>query len=124
MAQPRLAGESRRRHPRWRLPDDGRHVIDLRWPSRSGRPFSMALHDLSPSGLSFRLEHELPGIEVCSPLRGVVVQLGEVEIRADLVVIHLTSRPGHPTVCGTLVYPATDDDLRALRAWLEAHDPD
>ena len=84
----------------------------------------MPLHDLSRSGLSFRLEHELPGIEVCSQLRSVIVQLDEIEIRADLVVIHMTSRPGHPTVCGTLVYPKTDDDLRSLRDWLEAHDPD
>ena len=54
----------------------------------------MALQDLSPSGLSFRLEHELPGIEVCSPLRSVVV-------------IGLMA-----TVCGC-------DDAEAMQLWGE-----
>jgi hypothetical protein len=84
----------------------------------------MAVHDLSPSGLSFRIEETLPGIEVCSLLRTATVRLGDVVLKADLVVIHLTSRPGHPTVCGTLVYPKTDDDLIALKDWLASHDPD
>lgn len=121
MALPNLGSRNRRRHPRWPVPDDGRHVVELWWPNRRGHRLTAPLHDLSPAGLSFRLEHDLPGIEVCSLLRTVSVRLGEIAIRADLVVIHLTARPGVGTVCGTLVYPKTDEDLVALKRWLATH---
>jgi hypothetical protein len=124
MSLPNLRPSERRRHPRWLVPDDGRHVVEMWWPSRKGHRVTTPLHDLSPAGLSFRLEEDLPGLEVCRPIRSVHVRLGALSIRADLVVIHITSTPGRPTICGTLVYPKTDDDLVALKAWLATHEAD
>jgi len=122
MAQPDLAAVNRRRHPRWPVPRDGRHVVEFWWPSRKGHRCTMALNDLSPAGLSFRLEHELPGLDVCRLIRTAVVRLGDLAVKADLVVIHVTSAPGRPTVCGALAYPKSDDDLRAMKAWLATHE--
>ena len=105
----------RRRHPRRTLPQDGRHVIEFDWPNERGDACRMPLKDISPAGLSFVLEHELPGLEICSPINGVTARLGRHAIRCDLVVIHITSGHGRSTICGALVYPATDGDLRKLK---------
>ena len=121
MGQPQPTSSNRRRHPRWSVPRDGRHLVEFWWPSRKGHRCSMRLNDLSTAGLSFVLEHEVPGLEICHPVRTADVRLGDVAFKADLVVIHITSGPGRPTVCGALVYPKTDDDLIRMKDWLASH---
>lgn len=113
------AKDCRRRHRRLTLPDDGNNFLEFTWPGRGGHHCRMPINDISPAGMSFILQHELPGLEVCGQIRRVTANVGERSFRVDMVVIHITSNPGRPTICGTLLYPLTDDDLGTLRTLLD-----
>lgn len=109
-----VGGADRRRQPRRKLPDDGNHFVEFAHPNPGGATVRARLNDVSPGGMSFILEGDFHGLEVCAPIKRVLVRFGDREIRGDLVVIHITHRAGL-TVCGVLVYPRTDDDLRVLQ---------
>lgn len=118
------AEDCRRTHRRRTLPDDGTNFLEFTWPRRGGHACRMPINDISPAGMSFILQHDLPGLEVCGQIRRVTAHVGERSFRADMVVIHITSNPGRPTICGTLLYPLTDDDLGVLRELLAEADGD
>lgn len=102
----------RRKHHRLRIPYDGRHTLEFRWPDRRGAVRTMRVHDLSPGGLSFVVDEPLPGIEPLSNIGGASVRLGDVEFRADLLVVHVWEPLGRPSICGALIYPEGEEDLR------------
>ena len=94
---------------------------------QNGLRHSLALVDLSPSGLSFTAEAEqMPQFESGTTVRAVEVQVADCRIRGELVVMHVTQATGGNPVCGALIYPETDGDLtklKALVAGLEAARP-
>ncbi len=75
----------------------------------------MLLKDLSASGLSFVLSHELPGLEPGRLLEEVTFQVRGQTIRGEIVVMHVTPEPTAGSCCGALFYPATDEDILHLR---------
>ena len=76
----------------------------------------MRLRDISESGLSFFLMHELPGLDVGDSLDRVSVDIEGYDLRGDLLVMHLTPDSGEGSVCGALFYPRGDCNIRALHA--------
>jgi hypothetical protein len=106
---------NRRHHNRHVLAPDSAARAEFGYPDPGGHPCTMPLQDMSASGLSIVLEHELPGLEAGSRLDGATVRIGTRAFRADLLVMHVTPGPWEGAVCGALVYPAEDGDLLTLR---------
>ncbi len=106
---------NRRRHNRHPLPSCTEARAEFGYPGPEGHPCSMRVRDLSASGLSMVLAHELPGLEPGSRLDGATVRVGARSFRADLLVMHVTPAPQEGAICGVLLFPAEDDDLLVLR---------
>ena len=110
----------RRGHTRHRfLPDAGAQVT-FPYPGPLGERFAMPLNDLSASGVAFTLTMELPALEPGRTIGPALLEFGEHRIRADLLVMHLTPDAGSGSVCGALLYPSRDRDLRTLQAFFES----
>ncbi len=106
---------NRRRHNRHPLPPSAEARVEFGYPSPDGHPCTMRVRDLSASGLSMVLAHELPGLEPGSRLDGATVHIGARSFRADLLVMHVTPAPQEGAICGALLFPVEDDDLLVLR---------
>jgi hypothetical protein len=106
---------NRRRQSRHVLTFDPAGRAEFGYPDPGGHPCSMPLRDMSASGLSIVLAHEMPGLEAGSRLDGATIRVGKREFRADLLVMHVTPGPSEGAVCGALVYPAEDSDLLTMR---------
>jgi hypothetical protein len=110
--------KSRRRQERFAVNRTSEASVEF---AHAGRLRSMALHNLSASGVSFASEaaEDFAGLEIGLRLDRAVVRLGEdCTIRGDLVVMHI-SETGVRQICGALFYPATDGDLVKLKSAVE-----
>ena len=107
---------NRRHHNRHLLAPGSGARAEFEFPGPGGHPCAMPLRDMSASGLSIVLAHELPGLEPGSRLDGATVRVGDRAFHADLLVMHVTPEPARGAVCGALVYPVEDEDLLTLRA--------
>ncbi len=94
-------------------------VIEFGYPTPGGHPCSMPLKEISPSGLSFMLAHELPGIEVGRALERVKLKINGHTVRGDLVVMHLTPDENPGSVCGGLFHPWRDSDILNLEKLIQ-----
>jgi len=106
---------NRRSHSRHTLPPGGEARAEFGYPGPGDHPCTMEIRDVSASGLSIVLAHELPGLEPGSRLDGATVCIGDRSFRADLLVMHVTPEPAKGAICGALVYPVEDADLLTLR---------
>ncbi len=106
---------NRRHHHRHLLSPAEEARAEFGYPGPDGHPCTMPIRDLSASGLSMVLAHELPGLEPGSRLDGATVRVGRRAFRADLLVMHVTPDSLKGAVCGVLVYPVEDADLLTLR---------
>ncbi len=116
----------RRRHPRIQMTPGDEARVEFGWPGPTGHPCSMEMKDISSGGVSFRLAHDLPGLEVGDSIRRVTLKVRGREIRCDLLVMHLTPDHTKGSVCGAFIYPRDDEDILALQdlvAELEAELP-
>ena len=80
----------------------------------------MRLRDLSQSGLSFVLSHELPGLSIGDSIDHVHVRVDGRQIRGDLLIMHLSPDASGGSVCGALFYPLEDEDVLTLREVIRA----
>lgn len=108
----------RRRHNRFLLEAADEATVAFRFPDRKGHPCRMPLRDVSSAGLSFRLAHELPGLEPGFRLDGSTVAIAGRVIVGDLLVMHVTPVPCAGAVCGALFYPRQDRDILSMRGLL------
>ncbi len=105
----------RRNHHRHPLPSSADARVEFGYPGPDDFRCSMPVRDVSASGLSIVLAHELPGLEPGSRLDDATVRVGLRSFRADLLVMHVTPEAVQGAVCGALVYPVEDADLLTLR---------
>ena len=106
----------KRSNRRFPMPEDARATVDFVYPYPAGRHCSMQLRDISSSGISFFLRHDLPGLDVGDTLDRVSVDIEGYDLRGDLLVMHLTPDDTEGSVCGALFYPRSDRNIRALQA--------
>lgn len=106
---------NRRRHNRHVLPAVVEARAEFDYPGPGGHPCTMPIRDVSASGLSIVLAHDLPGLEPGSRLDGATLRIGDRTLKADLLVMHVTPEPSKGAICGALVYPVEDADLLAFR---------
>jgi hypothetical protein len=114
----------RRSSRRFPIPAEATASVEFHFPFENGHHCSMRLRDISASGLSFVLSHELPGIEVGDSLDRVVVRIEDYELRGDLLIMHLTPAAEEGAVCGALFYPRGDRNLRSLQALVDELEAD
>ncbi len=105
----------RRRHPRIQVGPGDEARVEFGWPGPTGHPCSMEIRDISAGGVSFRLAHDLPGLEVGDSIRRVRLTVRGREILCDLLVMHLTPDNTKGSVCGAFIYPRDDEDILGLQ---------
>lgn len=90
--------------------------MEFRFPEGpNGLDLRLVVADLSASGLGFILEESLPGIDLGTGIKGATLCYGERRIAMDLLVLHITQEFASDAVCGCLVYPSSDADLREFK---------
>lgn len=106
----------RRRHTRYTFPPNTEAWVRFGYPLPTGFPCQMEVKDLSASGLSFIIQHELPGLDVGRTIRKVEINIGTKRIFGDLLVMHLTKDVFPGSLCGCLIYPEDDDDIQTMQS--------
>jgi hypothetical protein len=110
------AKDCRRRARRYALPPELEATVDFGYPTPQAHRCSLPAKDVSPSGVSFVLTHELPGLEVGTEIARATLRAGKHAIHGDMVVIHLTPDESLGSTCGTILYPRTDADIVKLKS--------
>jgi hypothetical protein len=105
----------RRKSRRLSFPEGEDWAVEFNYPAPGGIPCRMPLRDLSTSGTSFRLSHDLPGLEFGRTVRYVTLTMNRRTVYGDMLVMHLTPDASEGSVCGVLFYPATDKDVVTWR---------
>lgn len=111
MSQPH---QERRRHQRHR-PDPAALRVRFSYPDERGRRHEAALRDVSVAGLSFLMDKAHPELGEGDTLKAVEVEILGSRLHGELVVMHAMRHGDGSGHCGGLFFPATDDDLLALR---------
>jgi hypothetical protein len=108
---------SRRRQRRYAVTDQKTTCLEFELPGRPGRPVRLPVTNLSASGVSFSLDDvaELGGLEEGTSVPGAVVRIGECIVRGDLLIMHVSPDARGGSICGALLYPATETDLVKLK---------
>jgi len=106
----------RRKARRYALPPELEASLEFGYPTPRDHRCSLPARDVSPSGVSFVLTHELPGLEIGSEIGRATLRAGRHAIHGDLVVIHLTPDESPGSICGTILYPRTDADIVKLKS--------
>jgi hypothetical protein len=97
--------------------------VSFCYPNQDGTPIDQPLVDISVSGMSFALERELPLLSRGAVIAGVLVRIGDCEMRGKLLIKHVT-RNGSDVICGAVFYPASEIDMNKLNgmiAGISAH---
>lgn len=106
--------EERRRHRRHRS-DPAALSLRFSFPDERGRRHEAALRDVSVAGISFLLDPSHPEFVAGDTLKAVEIEILGSSLSGEIVVMHSTRRDDGTGHCGGLFYPASDDDLLALR---------
>ena len=102
--------ECRRKTHRFGFPKGETWCVDFIYPEPGGFDCNMELRDLSSGGISFRLSHELLGLEFGRTIKYATLNLNGRKVHGDLLVMHLTPDNQEGASCGMLFYPSTDHD--------------
>ncbi len=108
----------RRKHVRYTLPP-GTSWIEFPYPEPGGSTCTMRLRDISACGISFILDHDLPGLDIGDTVRDARLRVDETTIEADLLVMHLTPDATRGSICGALLFPDGDHNIVAVQKLLE-----
>ncbi len=106
--------KNRREERRSLIPDFPSAEIEFTGPD--GTAHKRPLIELSVSGGSFLLAERIPGLEVGTTVEGSVIRVGELEIRVNLEIRHMTRDDGKGYECGVQLYPMSDQDRNEMTA--------
>ncbi len=81
-----------------------------------GTVHKYALTALSVAGGSFGLAQRDPGLTEGTECDGGLIRVGELEIRVNLQIRHVTRSEGKGYECGVRLYPISDQDRNELTA--------
>ena len=106
------------RDPRYSIPMAVDACVEFNFPNPSGRRLVLPLLELSVSGLSFIVDHELPLLVRGARLEGVLVRVGDSEISGRLLLKRLTRGVRSEAIYGGVFYPETEQDQNKIGAVL------
>jgi hypothetical protein len=102
--------------------EDGRNRIpgfvdaEIVFNGPDGASHKYPLVALSVAGASFVLPQRVPGLDAETTWDGGLVRVGEIEIRVNLQVRHVTRGDGKEYECGVRLYPMSDQDRNEMAA--------
>lgn len=102
---------NRRRQARLTFPHEAEARLVFGYPFPGAHRCVMPLRDISPGGLAFTLNLDLPGLDIGQSIERCELIVGERVVRGDLLVMHLTPGPFTGATCGSLFYPTEDEDI-------------
>ncbi len=111
-----VARRTKRSTPRFRVPDSSGATVELDFPTGSGRTCNFPIRDLSISGISFLLPEDMASIESGTEFPAVKLRFAQTTLRGDLLVMHASPLSGGRVICGSLFYPASEEDLMKLKS--------
>jgi hypothetical protein len=114
-----------RRARRIVVEDEAAAFVEIDFVRRSH--WKLSLVEISPIGVSFRLEDGRPSLAVGSRLQGVRLDVVGLQVSGNLRVAHVTRMPGAETICGAEFQPSTEADHRMMAlvlSSLEKRSPD
>lgn len=104
--------QNRREERRSRIPGFQDAEIELR--AANGFEGRFPLVDLSIRGGQFRMPVRTPEVQAGTTVDGAILHVGELQIKANVQVLHVSRIEGNAYVCGVRLYPATEDDRNEL----------
>ena len=109
-----VARRTKRSTPRFAIPESQGAVIELNeGPGGPRRTFQ--IRDISISGISFVLTPEFGEPESGTEYAEAVLRFPRTEIAGGILVMHTTQEDDGAVVCGSLFYPASEEDLMKLK---------
>lgn len=108
-----VARRTKRSTPRFAIPDSQGAVIELSDGSAPTRTFQ--IRDISISGISFVLDGEFGEPESGTEYPEATLRFPRTEIAGGILVMHSTREEDGALVCGSLFYPASEEDLMKLK---------
>jgi hypothetical protein len=89
-------------------------VIAFKGPDGTAHRFPII--ELSVGGGSFELPARVKGLEAGASCGGGSICVGEIEIKINLQIRHVTRSDGTLYECGARIFPTSDEDLNELTA--------
>lgn len=108
-----VARRTKRSTPRFSIPESqgaSIELIDGHGPLRS-----FQIRDISISGISFVLTQEFGEPESGTEYPEATLRFPRTEIAGGILVMHTTEEDDGTRICGSLFYPASEEDLMKLK---------
>ena len=106
--------QDRREDGRRRLPEFVEAEIAFNAPDGSAHRYP--LKELSVNGGSFELPARVPGLEPGAACSAGRVCVGDIEIKVNLQIRHVTRGVGTSYECGARLFPTSDEDRNEMAA--------
>ena len=106
--------QDRREDGRKRIPGFVGAVIAFKGPDGTDHRFPII--ELSVGGGSFELPARVRGLEAGAQCGGGSICVGEIEIKINLQIRHVTRSEGTLYECGARIFPTSDEDLNEMTA--------
>jgi hypothetical protein len=106
--------QDRREDGRKRIPGFVGAVIAFNGPDGTAHRFPII--ELSVGGGSFELPARIRGLEAGAPCSGGTICVGEIEIKVNLEIRHVTRSEGTLYECGAQIFPRSDEDRNEMAA--------
>ena len=103
---------NRRGDPRSRIP--GFQDAEIAFKTADGVEHRFPLVELSVQGGSFRLANKMPDLKIGTVIDAAQIRVGEITIQANLEVLHVSRIEGSAYVCGTRLYPVSEENHNEL----------
>lgn len=114
---------NRRRQQRLNFPPEVEARLVFGYPFPGGHRCVMPLRDLSPGGMAFTLNLDLPGLDIGQSIEQAELIVGDKRVRGDILVMHLTPGPFTGAVCGSLFFPLEDEDIVTYQGLVASLEP-
>ncbi|MFN7966493.1 MAG: PilZ domain-containing protein [Acidobacteriota bacterium] len=114
---------NRRRQPRSSFPPEVEARVVFGYPFPGAHRCVMPLRDLSPGGMAFTLNLDLPGLDVGQNIEQAELIVGEKRVRGEILVMHLTPGPFTGAICGALFFPVEDEDISTYQELVASVEP-
>ena len=110
-----VARRTKRSTPRFAIPESQGAVIELTDGPGTGPLRTFQIRDISISGISFVLTDEFGEPESGTEYPQATLRFPRTEISGGILVMHTTLEDDGALVCGSLFYPASEEDLMKLK---------
>jgi hypothetical protein len=88
--------------------------MKIEFTAADGLEYAMPVLTLSVHGVSFTMPRRIQGIENGGHLADVVIRVGKVQVRGNLVIVYCGRKYGSDYTCGAQLHPLGEADSNEL----------